>query len=48
MANQLMTAGLSQRRSCALARISRSCWAYSKQANDDAQVLALLRDFAKK
>ena len=43
-----MTAGLSQRRSCALARISRSCWAYSKQANDDAQVLALLRDFAKK
>ena len=43
-----MAAGLSQRRSCALARISRSCWAYSKQANDDEQVLALLRDFAKK
>jgi putative transposase len=46
--NQLMTAGLSQRRSCALARISRSCWAYSKQSNDDEQVLALLREFAKK
>jgi putative transposase len=46
--NQLMTAGLSQRRSCTLARISRSCWAYSKQANDDERILVRLRDFAKK
>jgi putative transposase len=46
--NQLMTAGLSQRRSCSLAHISRSCWAYVKRANDDEHILARLRDFAKK
>jgi putative transposase len=48
VANQLMTAGLSQRRSCALAQLSRSCWAYAKRANDDEQILVRLRDFAKK
>ena len=47
MVNQLMTAGLPQRRSCALASISRSCWGYAKRPNDDEQVLALLRTFAK-
>jgi hypothetical protein len=45
--NQLMRAGLSQRRSCALAQISRSCWVYAKRANDDDQLIALLRDFAQ-
>src|SRR5690348_17101624 len=40
--NQLMTAGLSQRRSCALASIRRSCWAYAKQANADERILVLL------
>ena len=48
MVNQLMTAGLSQRRSCTLASISRSCWAYTKRANDDEQILVLLRDYAQK
>ncbi len=48
MVNQLMTAGLSQRRSCGLASISRSCWAYAKRADDDEQILVLLRDFAQK
>ena len=42
-----MRAGLSQRRSCALAQISRSCWAYAKRANDDEPVLVQLRAFAQ-
>jgi putative transposase len=46
--NQLMTAGLSERRSCALAQISRSCAAYAQRANDDEQIVVLLRDFAQK
>jgi len=41
-----MNAGLSQRRSCELAGISRSCWAYTKHANDDEQIIALLRTYA--
>lgn len=48
MVIQLMRAGLSQRRSCALAQISRSCWAYAKRAKDDDQILTLLREFAHK
>ena len=43
-----MAVGLSQRRSCALAAISRSCCGYVQRANDDQAVLAQLRDFAQK
>jgi hypothetical protein len=46
--NQLMRAGLSQRRSCALAQIGRSCWADAKRANDNDQIVTWLRDFAQK
>ncbi len=48
MVNQLMSAGLSQRRSCALAAISRSCCGYVQRAKDNESVLAQLRDFAQK
>ncbi len=48
MVNHLMTAGLSLRRSCALAAISRSCWAYTKRTNDDEHIIRRLRDFAEK
>lgn len=48
MVNQLVAAGLSQRRSCTLAAISRSCWTYAPRAKDDEPVLAQLRDFAQK
>jgi putative transposase len=41
-----MDAGLSQRRSCELAQISRSCWVYEKRPNDDEQIIALLRTYA--
>ena len=42
-----MTDGLSQRRSCGLAQISRSCWAYARRPNDDEQIMALLRAYAQ-
>ncbi len=42
----LMAAGVSQRRSCTLAAISRSCWSYAPRPKDDEPVLAQLRDFA--
>ena len=41
-----MAAGLSQRRSCTLAGISRSCWAYQKRPKDDEQIITLLRAYA--
>lgn len=41
-----MDVGLSQRRSCELAGISRSCWAYTQRPNDDEQLIALLRTYA--
>src|SRR5258707_4780333 len=43
-----MAVGLAQRRSCALAVISRSCCGYVQRANDDEAVLAQLRAFAEK
>ena len=42
-----MGTGLSQRRSCELAGISRSCWGYAKRPNDDEQIIALLREYAQ-
>jgi putative transposase len=45
---QLISAGLSQRRSCTLAGISRSSCTYAARSRDDEPVLAQLRDFAQK
>jgi len=42
-----METGLSQRRGCELAGISRSCWAYEKRPNDDEPIIALLRAYAQ-
>ncbi len=42
-----MATGLSQRRSCELAGLSRSCLTYQKRPNDDAQIIALLREYAQ-
>lgn len=44
----LMTRGLSQRRSCQLAQLSRSCWRYRPQPGDDAVIIQKLRDIAAK
>lgn len=41
-----MASGLSQRRSCALAGLSRSSLAYRPRPNDDAEVIAALRKYA--
>ena len=42
-----MDRGLSERRSCELASISRSCWAYAPRPNDDEVIIALLREYAQ-
>ena len=46
-AHFLMELGVSQRRSCALVRISRSAWRYQPQPRDDAAVTEKLRDIAR-
>ena len=43
----LIEQGLSQRRSCALARLSRSCWRYQAQPRDDEAVIERLRGIAQ-
>ena len=43
----LIDQGLSQRRSCALAGISRSAWRYQPQARDDTAVIERLRELAR-
>ena len=43
----LIEHGLSQRRSCALAGISRSAWRYQPQARDEAAVIERLREIAR-
>lgn len=43
----LIDHGLSQRRSCALAGISRSAWRYQPQVQDDAAVIERLRELAQ-
>jgi len=45
-AHQLQTAGLSERRSCALVGLSRSGLHYQSQTQDDAAVIARLRTLA--
>jgi putative transposase len=43
-----MTHGLSERRSCQLAHLSRSCWHYQPQPRDDEAVIQRLRAIAAK